>query len=158
MKDEKIVDITTRLERFAGKGGWTYAPVPHFVTDKKNSFGWVRVKGFIDNYEIVQSHLLPTGNGRLFLAVKAEIRKKLRKQVGDSVRLQLYYDDSPVEIPADFMECLEDEPKALKFFNTLTEARKKMIIDHIQKTRNESTRVARMAKAINELAEQKLKP
>src|SRR5688500_13043021 len=157
MKDEKIVDITARLERFAGKGGWTYAPVPAIDTARKNSFGWVRVKGFIDNYEIKQSHLLPMGNGRLFLAVKAEIRKKIRKQAGDTVRVQLYYDDSPVEVPVDFMECLEDEPKALQVFNSLSDSRKKLIVDHILQAKNESTRVARMAKAINELAEQKLK-
>jgi len=157
MKDEKILDLTIKLEKFPGKGGCTYAPVPEIDTNKMNSYGWVRIKGFIDDYEIRQSHLLPMGNGRLFLAVKAEIRKKIRKQAGDTVRVQLYYDDSPVEVPVDFMECLEDEPKALQVFNSLSDSRKKLIVDHILQAKNESTRVARMAKAINELAEQKSK-
>ncbi|KAA6311675.1 hypothetical protein EZS27_037243, partial [termite gut metagenome] len=42
----------------------------------------VKVKGSIDGFEFKNYHLLPTvkGNGRLFLAIKAEIRKAIKKQ------------------------------------------------------------------------------
>jgi len=55
------------LEKFPGKGGWTYAAIHGIPQDKKAPFGWVRVKGTIDGYVFRHYHLMPMGNGKLFL-------------------------------------------------------------------------------------------
>ena len=69
MKKEKpLVDKVYLLEKFTGKGAWTYAEIPEISQDKTAPFGWVKVKGFIDDYELNQHKLLPMGNGKLFLA------------------------------------------------------------------------------------------
>lgn len=39
------------------------------------------------------------GNGKLFLPVKAEIRKKIKKAEGDKVHVILYPDNEPLEVP-----------------------------------------------------------
>lgn len=74
-----VVDKTYLLEKIQGKGGWTYAEIPEIRPDKHSHFGWVKVKGSIDNFEINQYNLQPLGNGNLFLPVKAAIRKKIGK-------------------------------------------------------------------------------
>ncbi len=71
------------LERFPGKGGWTFARIPEILQDKKAHFGWVKVRGTIDGFEIRKYHLMPMGNGNLFLQVKAEIRKNNSREKGE---------------------------------------------------------------------------
>lgn len=126
-----LTDGHYRLERFAGKGGWTYAAIPEIPRDKTNPFGWRRVKGSIDGYAIDKYHLMPMGEGRLMLAVKAEIRKKINKKAGDMVHIILYPDNDVLEIPEEFRSCLEDEPAALQFFHTLSDSEKRFYIQWI---------------------------
>ena len=99
-----------QLKKFAGKGGWTYVEIPEVAQDKKAPFGWVKVRGKIDNYQLESYKLMPMGNGKLFLPVKAAIRKTICKQAGDFVRIKLYRDDTPLTIPAEIIECFENEP------------------------------------------------
>ena len=102
MKKEKpLVDKQYKLERFQGKGGWTYARIPEIIQDKHAHFGWVKVRGSIDGFEIRKYHLMPMGNGRLFLPIKAEIRKKIGKKEGDTVHVILFVDDSSVVVPQE---------------------------------------------------------
>lgn len=78
MNNQKpIVKAQYLLKKFPGKGGWTYIEIPEVKQNRSNPFGWVKVKGLIDNYELKQYKLMPTGNGKLFLPVKATIRKKI---------------------------------------------------------------------------------
>lgn len=147
-----LVNKKYKLEKFQGKGGWTYARIPEIVQDKSAPFGWVKVKGSIDGYEIKSYHLMPMGNEQLFLPVKAAIRKKISKEVGDWVQVVLYPDNDPVEVPAELLQCLEDEPAALKFFNTLSDSEKKYYTEWIYTAKKEETRISRMATTINRLA------
>ena len=62
-----LTDQKYLLEKFPGKGGWTYAKIPEIKPEKNNPFGWLCVNGFIDDYEIKNYHLMPMGNGGLFL-------------------------------------------------------------------------------------------
>src|SRR5688572_23293465 len=87
---DPIADQVVQLERFQAKGGWTFARITTLSQEKKNHFGWKKVCGSIDDYEIKESHLMPMGKGQLFLPVKAEIRKKINKQEGDWVKVILY--------------------------------------------------------------------
>jgi hypothetical protein len=148
-----IVDKTFVIEKIEGKGGWHYVKIPDIRQHKNRAFGMVRVKGLIDNVvEIKQYNLMPMGDGVLFLPLKATIRKALKKQVGDSVHIQLALDDSKVEIPQEFLDCLADEPKALHFFETLTENQQKYFSDWIYAAKQVSTRENRMVEAIEMLA------
>ena len=140
------------LERFQGKGGWTYALIPEVLQDKKTPFGWVRVKGLIDSYEIKNYRLMPMGNGRLFLPVKAEIRKKIGKQEGDFVHLKLYADDSPREIPEELLLCLKDEAQAYQTFLSYPDGEQRAFIDWIYSAKKEDTKVERIARTIDKLA------
>lgn len=94
---------------------------------------------------------MPMGNGSLFLPVKAEIRKKIKKAEGDTVHVILYPDNEPLEIPEEMLLCLMDEPEALAFFKTLTESEQKFYIQYVYSAKKEETKIDRLAKTINRL-------
>lgn len=146
-----LVDKEYKLEKFPGKGGWTFARIPEVLQDKTKPFGWVKVRGLIDGIEIRKYHLMPMGDGNLFLGVKAEIRKKIGKKEGDIVRVVLYPDNEPLEIPEEMLLCLQDEPKALKFFSSLSESERTFYIDWVYSAKKDQTKVDRLAKSINRL-------
>ena len=149
--EKPIINKKYRLEKFQGKGGWTYARIPEVKKNKKFPFGMVKVKGSIDGYEIKKYHLMPFADGSLMLPVKAEIRKKIKKEEGDQVHIILYPDHEPLEVPDELMLCLADEPQALNFFNSLSESERKFYIQWIYTAKREETKVNRMAKTINRL-------
>ncbi len=133
------------LEKFPGKGGWTYAAIPEIIQDKTKPFGWVTVKGSIDDYELKQYKLMPMGNGRLFLPVKKAIRKKILKEAGDTVSLILYADWTSFEIKAELLTCFEYESATLlETFNHLTEGERKAYQDWIYGAKQEETRAKRI--------------
>jgi Domain of unknown function (DUF1905)/Bacteriocin-protection, YdeI or OmpD-Associated len=150
-KEKCLVNKEYLLEKYPGKGGWTYAAIPEVLQDKNAPFGWVKVKGSIDKYEFNNYTLMPMGNGKLFLPVKAEVRKKIGKQAGDWVHVILYADDAPTEIPQEFLDCLTDEPTALKHFKNFTNGQQKEYIDWIYSAKTDETKVNRMAQAIQKI-------
>lgn len=152
MSVKPLVNKKYLLEKYPGKGGWTYARIPEILQDKNTPFGWVKVMGSIDGYEIKNYHLMPMGNGQLFLPVKAAIRKKIGKETGDWVQVVLYPDNEPFEVPAELLQCLEDEPIALKYFNTLSDSEKKYYTEWIYSAKKEDTKISRLATAIGRLA------
>jgi len=140
------------LERFQGKGGWTYVVIPEVLQNKKAPFGWVTVKGTIDQYELKNYRLMPMGNGRLFLPVKAEIRKKIGKQEGDYVHLTLYADHLQREIPEELLLCLMDDPVAHQTFLSYPDGEQRAFIDWIYSAKKEDTKVDRIARTLDKLS------
>lgn len=147
-----LINTRYKLERFPGKGGWTYARIPEILQDKCKPFGWVKVKGTIDGHKISKCHLMPMGNRQLFLPVRAEIRKKIGKHAGDTVHVVLYADDDALEIPSEMIDCLKDEPPALRFFQSLSEGERHHYVRWVYSAKKEPTRVGRLAKAVGRLA------
>ena len=149
--EKPLVNKTYLLEKISGKGGWTYAALPEVLQDKNAPFGWVKVKGNIDGFEIKKYHLMPFGNGKLFLPVKAEIRKKIKKQVGDYVHVILYPDNEPLDIPEELLLCIKDDTEALQFFKTLNESEQHNYVKWIYSAKTEQTKVDRIAKTLDRL-------
>ncbi len=141
-----LVDKDYLLVKQAGKGGWTYTVISEIPPDRRAKFGWVKVKGTIDEYVLNGYRLMPMGNGKLFLPVKAEIRKLIGKKEGDYVRLRLFADEAPVEIPEEIWLCLEDYPLARTAFVTLTDEEKKTFVDWIYEARTDDTKVDRIVR------------
>ncbi|MBL7930435.1 MAG: DUF1905 domain-containing protein [Bacteroidia bacterium] len=149
--EKALVNKKYLLEKYPGKGGWTFARIPEIPQDKKAYFGWVKVKGSIDGVEIKKYNLMPMGDGRLFLPVKSEIRKKIKKEAGDTVHVILYADNEPTEIPEELHLCLKSEPKALKFFDSLSDSEKQNYFKWIYSAKTDDTKVTRIAAMIDKL-------
>ncbi len=139
------------LQRMEGKGGWTYAVVPRTIVNKSVPFGWVRVRGTIDSFELKAFNLMPIKGGDLFLPVKAEIRKAIKKEAGDHVSVILYKDDLPLEIPEELKICLATEPQASKTFYGYTDGEQKAFVNWIYSAKKDETKVDRIAKTIEML-------
>ena len=151
-----LVDAQYLLQKFPGKGGWTYAVIPEIKQDRKTSFGWVKVKGSIDGYPLKQHKLMPMGDHRLFLPVKAAIRKKIKKEAGDYVHVILDLDKSFLEIPEEILLCFEDEPAhVLESFKSLTEGEQKTYLDWIYAAKKMETRANRIMKMMKRVAQNK---
>ena len=147
-----IVQGTFLLEKFPGKGGWTYAALPEVKPDKSAPFGWLKVYGTIDSYPLVNYKLMPMGNGKLFLPVKSSIRKKIVKEKGDYVEITLYADDSPMVVPQDILLCLADESEVcLNKFLNYNEGQKKSFVDWIMEAKTTTTKVDRIVKLIKKI-------
>lgn len=155
LENKLLVNKKYLLEKYSGKGGWTYAAIPEVLQDKHSPFGWVKVKGFIDNFEIKNYKLMPMGNGNLFLPVKLEIRKKIGKEAGDWIKVILYADNAPTEIPEEFLLCLKDDTIAYKLFMKCTDGQKKGIIDWIYSAKTDETKINRIAETLVNLTKQK---
>jgi hypothetical protein len=149
--EKLLVNKTYLLKKYPGKGGWTYAAIPEVLPDKKAPFGWVKVKGTIDDYEIKNYRLMPMGNGQLFLPVKADIRKKIGKKEGDLVKVVLYANNDPTKIPQELLTCLQDYPIEYKTFLGYTNGEQKAFIDWIYSAKTDETKVERIAKTLDKL-------
>jgi uncharacterized protein YdeI (YjbR/CyaY-like superfamily) len=123
-------------------------PVMPDLPKKKNST--VRVRGFIDHYELKDFHIWAMKKGT-FLAVKAEIRKAIKKEQGDTVKVVLYLDEPQMVIPEDFMVCLREEPRLLKHFESYPDTQKKEITSWIFSAKTEDEKITRIAKTIEKL-------
>jgi hypothetical protein len=153
MEREALVDCLVVLERFPGKGGWTYAPLPPTALPGRNWFGMLKVAGRLDDYELPPSHLMPMGQGRMFLPVKADIRKRIGKQAGDTVHLLLYAEIAPLEISdEDFRECLAEEPRALQAYEQLSPAEQQAWLHWVCAAVSDEAKVARVTTAVAQLA------
>ena len=148
-----LIDKEYLLQKFPGKGGWTYVEIPEIAQNKKNPFGWVTVSGCIDDHELKQYKLMPMGNGKLFLPVKAAIRKKIKKEAGDSVKISIKVDESPTEIPEEIKACFEQESQELwNTFLEYTDGQKKAFIDWIYAAKNDDTRARRIIEMLDKVS------
>ena len=152
-----MVKFSATILQFRQQGektGWTYIEIPEAVSEKlkpgnRKSF---RVKGKIDRFPIRGIALLPMKGGGFIMALNAEIRKGIAKGKGASINLQLEADDEfTFELPAELMECLEDEPQALSFFKKLTKGHQGYFIKWVISAKSDETRAKRMAQMITAL-------
>lgn len=148
MNTEKpLVDKDYILFKIGGKGGWTFVEIPE-IPMPKTSFGMLKVKGKIDDYEFSNLNMMPIGNGNIGLPIKAAIRKKIKKEAPDTVHIILYEDKTPLIIPEELLLCMEYEEGALEKFETYSDGQKKAFIDWINSAKTEQTKADRIAKTI----------
>jgi hypothetical protein len=145
-KVKPLVDKEYKLKKFPGKGGWTYIVISEISPDKRARFGWVKVKGSIDSFMLKDYKLMPMANGKLFLPVRAEIRKAIKKKDGDTVHVILHHDKSKYIIPAEIWECFQLESEHIyKAFEKFTDSQQKSYIDWIYSAKRSETRASRIA-------------
>ncbi|MES2006359.1 MAG: YdeI/OmpD-associated family protein [Bacteroidota bacterium] len=152
-----MVRFTATIHQFAEQGektGWTYVEIPSDIAQelKPGNKKTFRVKGKLDTYAISGVALLPMGAGKFILPLNAAMRKGIHKKKGSMLALQLAVDVKPLEAPAGFMECLEDEPKAKAFFAQLKLSHRNYFIKWMGGVKTETAVAKRIAQVITALA------
>jgi hypothetical protein len=152
-----MVQFTAVIKKFDNQGektGWTYIEVPAAVAKKINPGNkkGFRVKGELDDHNFSMVALLPMGGGDFIIALNAAMRKAIKKQKGAAVLVKMDLDTNEIRPPDELMDCLQDEPEALNFFNGLTKGHQNYFTNWIKSAKTDPTKAKRIAATVNALA------
>ncbi len=147
----KIIDGEYLLEKFQGKGGWTYVLLKEIKKNNDFNPNQERVNGKIDNHELSNIAIFSMGNEKYFIPVNAEIRKKINKNAGDKVKIALFRKEKDTNSYSELIACLEDEPKAHANFKILDTTEQQKILEWISSSKNDDIKVERITKTIDKL-------
>jgi uncharacterized protein YdeI (YjbR/CyaY-like superfamily) len=86
------------------------------------------------------------------LGIFKSIRQELGKDIGDTVEVELWKDEShrTVEVPEHFQKLMEQED-LLTFFDSLSYTNRKEYVRWLTEAKTEATRERRLAKSIEML-------
>lgn len=152
-----MIQFTATLFQFNEQGektGWTYFVIPEDVSQQiKPGYKKIyRVRGKLDNFKIKGVAIMPMGDGSFIMPVNEAMRKGTGKRKGAMITATLEADDTPYKLNEDFMDCLKDEPTALKYFNSLSGSHRNYFSKWIDSAKTEPTKTKRIAMAVSALA------
>ena len=139
------------LERFTGKGGWTFVRLPISQLGAKTHFGMLKVSGSIDDFEFEGKTLMPMGDGFLFLPVSKEIRSHIRKEEGEKVELRLFRNGIPDQLTDELKDCLMDDPGKLELYQALPAAEQARWLEMIYSAGDEEQKAERIVRLLEYL-------
>jgi hypothetical protein len=115
--------------------------------------GQVKVKVLFENTVLYRGSLAKMGYDCHILGITKEIRKKLNKNFGDTLLIELEKDDDirQVTVPVNISVLLNKNPKVKAFYKKLSYTDKKEQIRWIESAKKEATRLARIEKFMNNM-------
>jgi hypothetical protein len=152
-----MVSFKATLHKFDKKGektSWTYFEIPAHIAQVlnpgvKTSY---RVKGKIDTFALKLVALIPMGDGDFIIPVNAEMRRGIQKKESDTIEVTLEIDNDPLPQSADLLACLEDEPRALAYFNKLPLSHQNYYNKWIESAKTIETKTKRITMTIKGMA------
>jgi hypothetical protein len=96
-----------------------------------------------------------TMGGVYMLPISEENRKLTHVSAGDEVEVEIEADTQPreVSVPPDFLEALDRDPDARRFFDGMSYSNKQRVVLSIEGAKTAETRQRRIAKAVGTLRE-----
>ena len=149
-----MVKLKTVIKKFASKGektGWSYVEVNSTQANKikkdyKRSY---KVKGKLDLIEVENLAMIPMGGGAFIIPLKADMRKKLGKEKGDAIVMQLEEDTKKYQLDKELLICLKEEPVAYTNFKALPMSHQNYYSKWVESAKTDSTKAKRIGLTIN---------
>ena len=143
--------IIKKFKSNAEKTGWTYIVITAAIADqlKSGTRKSFRVKGKLDDVKIEKLSLLPMGSGDFILALNKEIRKKIAKAVGGTLKVQITEDKREPKIFPELLSCLRDEPLAYAAFTKLPPSHQRYYSKWVTDAKTDETKVKRIAATVD---------
>jgi hypothetical protein len=144
-KGEKIVSFESVLVHSANSFNWYYIPVDAKYAE---DFGFKgnsrRVVCTLNNAETFQCALMPM-DGAFFIIVNKKVRTRLGIEAGHSVNVELIKDSSKygLPMPEEFEEVLAQDDEGRKYFDDLTEGKKRTLIYSVSTVKDIDRRIHR---------------
>ncbi|MCI4370455.1 MAG: YdeI/OmpD-associated family protein [Thermoplasmata archaeon] len=144
--------FSSRLIRPNVTGAWTFAPVPKSEAIQAGFRARLRVKGTIDGVPF-RSSLIPRRGGELFVVVNSELRERIGKSEGETVRVELELDASPVvvDVPPALRRALDGDAAAKSAFAKFTASQRLAYVRWVSEAKQEATRDRRVAAALQKI-------
>jgi hypothetical protein len=139
--------FTAKIE--PGPGGGAFVIFPYDVEKEFGVKGRVPVKATFDGFAYSGS-LMQCGGQQHMLGILKAIREQTGKQLGDTVRVQVWRDDGQrtVEIPSDLASLMK-EHGVRDFFDSLSFTNRKEYCRWITEAKKPETRTARLTKSVD---------
>jgi hypothetical protein len=139
--------FTAKIE--PGPGGGAFVIFPYDVEKEFGVKGRVPVKATFDGFAYSGS-LMQCGGQQHMLGILKAIREQTGKQLGDTVRVQVWRDDGQrtVEIPSDLASLMKKHG-VRDFFDSLSFTNRKEYCRWITEAKKQETRSARLTKSVD---------
>lgn len=145
-----MITFKAEIERFEAMGektGWSYIFIPAAIASMLNPVCKTsyRVKGMLDNLPVQGMAVMPMGEGDFIMALKAEIRKQLRKEAGAEVQVQIEVDTTfKIEMPPELEMSLQEDQRCMNNFYKLPKSHQNYFINWFNSAKTEATRIKRL--------------
>ena len=146
----EFIATMLKFDKKGDKTNWTYIIIKSSIADKlnpgvKTAF---RVQGQLDDYNISQVALLPSGEGDFIMPINATMRRHLKKQVGARLKVKIAAEVSKPPMDVDLIQCLKEEPEAWKTFSSMSQSHQRYFNNWVSSAKTSGTRDKRIAHTI----------
>jgi len=144
-KGTKKIKFKTNLTRFDSDYSWHILPVERQYAEALGFEGKSRrVVCTLNGAESFQCGLMPM-NGAFFIMVNKKIRTSLGIEHGHSVNVELVKDTSKygLPMPEEFEEVLAQDDEGRKYFEALTDGKKRTLIYSVSTVKDIDRRIHR---------------
>ena len=116
--------------------------------------GQIKIKAWFNGAEY-RGSLAPMGMEYHLLGIRKEIRNKIKKDIGDTIEVEVIQDLEPriVEVPKDFQNELNKNKTAKEIFEKFAYTHRKEYVRWIVEAKKEETRIRRIKRAIEMIAQ-----
>lgn len=154
MTKTQPLSFHSRLERIASDAEYFALPVPEKISRALQTRGPVPVSARVNDSTPFLVSLFPIGGGRHYLRVKARVRREVKIEDGDRVRVHItVLDSAAISIPPDLMRALR-AAGVMRNFQALPPGKRRYAIRRIGEVAKPETRKKRVQDAVK-IARQK---